>query len=157
MSAQRPRVLPPVAPESEPEPEPVVLPADGKVDLGDGEWVKFNARPVTEQVFRLFDALELLQQDRYNEALRVAERTIEARKVKVDEKLADFGVPGARQFFAFSVAAVAALAIEASVKGPDGHEITGCDAEALAKWPVNKVALAGKYALALRDTLTSGI
>ena len=157
MSGTRPRVLRPVASAPAPEPEPVVLPADGRVDLGDGEWVRFNVRPVTEQVFKLLDALDELQQARYDEALRVAGRQAEARKVKADEALAEFGAPSARLFFRFSIAAVSALAVEASVKGPDGHEVEGLDADALGKWPVDKVAIAGRYALALRDALDPGI
>ena len=155
MSAQRPRPVSLPKPAPRPSAEPLTLPADGKIDLDGGDWVRISTKPTVEQVFALLDGFEALQQARYDEALKLAERQANARKFHVDESLADFVAPGARAMFKFSLDALVSLTTEASMKGADGHETTAHDAEALRLWPLEKLLVGGRYAIALKDRLSS--
>jgi hypothetical protein len=114
----------------------LVLPADGKIDLGDGDWVRLSTKLTVERMLGLLAAF-----DAYEQATATLPKGRVAGAVKAQIELA--------------VSSLAVLMVEASVRDEDGKEISGCDEGALRRWDTMKLMTAGSYAQAVKAQIKS--
>jgi hypothetical protein len=114
----------------------LVLPSDGKVDLGDGDWVRLSTKLTVERMLGLLAAF-----DAYEESSAALPKGRVAGGIKAQIELA--------------VSSLAVLVVEASVRDEDGKEIDGTDESALRKWDTVKLMKAGSYAQAVKAQIKS--
>jgi hypothetical protein len=113
---------------------PRVIPADGRIDLGDGDWVELNVKLTVQRMLDLLGAF-----DTYENGLADLKKGRAARALIVNVELA--------------VSALPSLIRAASVRGEDGMQIEGHDEAALRQWAPEKLLEAGSYLEAVKASL----
>lgn len=129
MTTQHRRPVP--SPAAEPE---LVIPSDGKIDLGDGDWVKLSTKLTVERMLGLLAAF-----DTYEQSAASLPKNRVAGSIKAQIELA--------------VSSLAVLIVAASVRDEDGKEIAGTDEAALRQWDTVKLMKAGSYAQAVKGQI----
>jgi hypothetical protein len=148
-----------------PQPEPVSLPTDGKIDLGDGDWIKIETNLTVAQFEKLMAGFRTMRQASFEEALAAAKRVAEVETIRFTARAGGKAAAERKEellklatsddhilgIWDFVKSTISLLAVDCSIKGRDGHEIKGFDETALQGWTMVKLAKVLPYVFALED------
>jgi hypothetical protein len=152
---------PAAGPEAPAKPK-VTIPADGKIDLGEGDWIRFQTDLTVGQFDDLMAAFKKMRAATFDDALEAAKRGAAVDAIQFgardrkrrDEllKLADADAQSeVTPIWEFVKTAIVILTIDCSVKGTDGHEMTGHAREDLQRWTMAKLGKVVPYTFAVKE------